>query len=290
MVADGSSSECRMKKASSAPPIASLHLRCLTALFLFLLIRYPTSLSAQGTTFTFSRSNLLDGQLKLEPGLTPYEVARAVEEALGLWSSIAPVSFYEVSDSGPEPDVDDLDYSAAGHPDIRVGHHPFDGGVLGHAYSPGNSGLAGDVHLDDSNRVWTESLLFTTLVHELGHALGLDHIDDQLSIMNSTLGGANILPGIDAGYLLSPETTTIQSLWGTGTGEVVSPRHWTGAATSRWTDDDNWQEGRRPTPRSDVYLDQAGLITLARMRKRFGRWLWQAARTNCGSRDPASWR
>jgi hypothetical protein len=116
--------------------------------------------------------------------------------------------------------------------------------------------------LDSSSRTWDESLLFTTLVHELGHALGVDHIDGKLSIMNATLGGDNVLPAIDDGYLFPPEIAAIQDRWGRGTGEVIAPRHWVGGGTMRWSDDANWQEGFRPTRHSEVTFDRDGQVTV----------------------------
>ena len=133
---------------------------------------------ADGQTqqFTYSYSNLLDGGLSLEPSFREYDMLIAVEEALALWASHAPLRFDEVPDSGPE--VSDEIYSAAGHPQIRIGHYSFDNNILGRAYLPNSfDGRSQDVHLDDSDRTWSESLFFKTVAHEFGHALDLDHFD-----------------------------------------------------------------------------------------------------------------
>ena len=139
-------------------------------------------------TITYSYSNLLNGQFA--DGLSSIQIRAAIEEALALWARYAPLNFVEVPDNGPA--VSDNDYVAGITPNIRIGHHNLDGAgpVIGHGYFPppnGTGGLTGDVHFDISEgwsvnpRSGTD--LLETAVHEIGHALGLDHEDDVSSIM-----------------------------------------------------------------------------------------------------------
>ena len=136
-------------------------------------------------TFTYSYSNLFDGELDRASGFTEFEMLRAVEESLALWASVTPLNFVEQPDSGPP--VSDNPYPAASHPDIRIGHHELSGSTLAHAYFPGGGGLDSDLHMDSSNRTWRESTFFTTMAHELGHTIGIGHIDDAVAIMNSSI-------------------------------------------------------------------------------------------------------
>jgi hypothetical protein len=104
-----------------------------------------------------------------------------VRQAFATWSASADLTFVEVAD--------DIDV------DIRVGAHAFDDPVLGHGFFPGaigDSGIGGDLHLDNSNRDWLEGesgatlgrTFFRTALHEIGHALGLDHIVDDAVTQN----------------------------------------------------------------------------------------------------------
>ena len=210
---------------------------------------------ADGQTqqFTYSYSNLLDGGLSLEPSFREYDMLIAVEEALALWASHAPLRFDEVPDSGPE--VSDEIYSAAGHPQIRIGHYSFDNNILGRAYLPNSfDGRSQDVHLDDSDRTWSESLFFTTVAHELGHALDLDHFDEETALMNTQLGGTNLLHAPGESVLWQPDIEAIQAKWGIGNGEVRTQRTWSDESGDRWDHHANWREGWQPTRFADVLL------------------------------------
>jgi hypothetical protein len=110
-----------------------------------------------------------------------------VRQAFDQWSAVVPLVFRQVPDQQPA--------------EIRirfvVGNHgdgsPFDGpgSVLAHAFFPPPNGgdLAGDMHYDDAE-TWADGLgvgvfdMLTVTVHELGHALGLNHTPVPSSTMN----------------------------------------------------------------------------------------------------------
>jgi hypothetical protein len=167
-------------------------------------------------TISYSYSNLLDGTfLEISPG----ELRQATEEALRLWSSYAPLHFIERSDA--EGLATDLPYPAAGHSQIRIGHH--ESSELAHAYFPGQDGLAGDVHVA-SGVPWSVGTghwnFLETITHELGHSLGLPHELVEPAIMNPSYP-THRYGGLGTAYLYPSDIRALQAIYGAGTGSVT---------------------------------------------------------------------
>jgi hypothetical protein len=172
---------------------------------------------------SYSYSNLFDPLLG--GGLTRRELEQATEEAFGLWSLYAPLHFHERSDSGPPPS--DAEYDQRGHPSIRIGYHAQEEGTtLAHAFLPIAvewSGLAGDIHLNPDlpwavgNGPGTIDVL-EVMAHEIGHALGVLHLDSAMAIMGALHGGRFSGPG--TGFLLPDDIAAIRSIYGRGVGSV----------------------------------------------------------------------
>uniref|UniRef100_A0A3Q3F4M3 Matrix metallopeptidase 15 n=1 Tax=Labrus bergylta TaxID=56723 RepID=A0A3Q3F4M3_9LABR len=225
-------------------------------------------------------------EIPAKHSLTPFfllfsRTYEAIRRAFDVWRRVTPLTFEElpaennISINGSRTELADilLLFASGFHGDMSL----FDGeaGSLAHAYYPG-PGIGGDTHfdadepwtLDNTNREGVD--LFLVAVHELGHALGLEHSDNPSAIMapfyewththNFTLHEDDIR-GIQ--HIYGERHTCCSYIYPSVCLRHVSPRH-----------------PALPDPTPDICDGDFDTVTLLRgeMFVFKGRWFWRVRR------------
>lgn len=155
-----------------------------------------------------------------DPGFARFNAAQiqATELALDLWSDVANISFQRVTSNG----------TAYSNSATILFSTDTDSGGYGWAYFPGSTSstnIAGDVFINTSNGWFSDvspgSYDFTTIIHEIGHSLGLSH--------PGAYNGGNPTYSNDAEYLQDSNQYTVMSYFdASATG---ADHGWTSAST-----------------------------------------------------------
>ncbi len=174
------------------------------------------STSLPQPTARFHRTNLNYAVQSLYPRVSTDRQNQLIDDAFARWSAVTPLNFSRTTDVNAADII--IGFSTARHCELYTPRNvecptePFESTTLGHAYFP-NTGESGLLHMNNDFDYTNERLLFSTLVHEVGHNLGLEHIAPTDAVMYANDNG-------QAGNLTQADIDAIQRLYGSRDGSV----------------------------------------------------------------------
>jgi hypothetical protein len=171
-------------------------------------IRVTYSLVPDGTSIGGTPSNLFGTMNAVAPTATwEAQIARAA----AAWNAVAGVNLVPVVDDGSPIGSGSLQQGASNIGDIRIGAMPEPSGELAFAFlpPPTNGGSASADLFFNSNAAWGSGGydLTSVALHEIGHALGLEHSSYSTAVMYADY------TGVKTG-LTSDDVAGIQAVYG----------------------------------------------------------------------------
>jgi len=145
------------------------------------------------------------GPLTQDNGLTDNDVKAVVVAALNAWSQVAAVTWSETTSPNLSRSVD-IGWSTGTYGPWGA---PFPSGALAVSYYPTPNNmepLAGNIYLNDAY-TWavdgSDYDIFSVVLHELGHSLGLAHSTDPTSAMYPVYHKVTALTADDVAGILT---------------------------------------------------------------------------------------
>jgi hypothetical protein len=134
---------------------------------------------------------------------------REFARALQTWASVSPLNFHFVTDDGSAQGTAGLAQGDGRFGDIRLGGYNMGSGILGLGWNPNSTTTGGDVELNtySADPIGSMPDLYSVLLHEVGHGLGLSHSLVHPAVMEGGLWG--VYPG-----LYADDVAGIQALYG----------------------------------------------------------------------------
>jgi hypothetical protein len=145
-----------------------------------------------------------------------------ITKAAAVWEEMANVNFTQVPDNGAPLGVSGNLQGDPRFGDIRIGGYPMAGNILAFAYlpPPANGGTsAGDIFFNTRQSWQTNGTtydLMTVSLHELGHALGMDHSQVSTAVMWPTYTGSKQT-------LTTDDIAGIRSIYGARPFDPLNP-------------------------------------------------------------------